>query len=287
MKPAILVQLDTDAHPSVFDRVVALDAGCDQVLSYGGVAPETVTPLVHGCIFTRGGADLARTAIFVGGSDADAAEALFAAARAAMLPRFGLTVSAMLDPNGANTTAAAAVHVASKHLMLNRSSALVLGGTGPVGRRAARLLARAGANVRVGSRQKARAEAVCAAIRKAVPDAKLEAVAVATSADGPTALAGRDLVIAAGAPGSLLLPKKLRDQCQTLKVALDLNGVPPAGIEGIELTDTGTERDGVICYGAIGVGGTKMKLHKAALRSLFARNDLVLDVDEVMELAGE
>ena len=46
----LLVQLDPDRHPSSFDRIVAYDAGADDVLSYGGVAPEDVTPLVHGAI---------------------------------------------------------------------------------------------------------------------------------------------------------------------------------------------------------------------------------------------
>ena len=66
---SILVQLDTDPQPSVFDRVVAVDAGVDQLFSYGGATPETVESLVHGAIFTRGVPDLSRTAIFVGGSD--------------------------------------------------------------------------------------------------------------------------------------------------------------------------------------------------------------------------
>ena len=64
----ILIQLDTDPQPSVFDRVAALDAGADQLFSYGNVTPEQVRDLVHGAIFTRGPADLKRTAIFIGGS---------------------------------------------------------------------------------------------------------------------------------------------------------------------------------------------------------------------------
>ena len=51
----LLLQLDADRHPSSFDRIVALDAGADEVLSYGGVTPDDVAPLVHGAIFTRGG----------------------------------------------------------------------------------------------------------------------------------------------------------------------------------------------------------------------------------------
>src|SRR5437588_9802310 len=99
-KRSILIQFDTDPQPSVFDRVVAVDAGADHVFAYGGVKPEAVRDLVHGCIFTRGPKDLHRTAIFVGGSDVAAGEAVLAAARAAMIPPYGLQVSVMLDPNG-------------------------------------------------------------------------------------------------------------------------------------------------------------------------------------------
>ncbi len=284
-KPSILVQLDTDPQPSVFDRVVAVDAGVQHVFSYGGVTPENVKPLVQGCLFTRGSADLKRTAIFVGGSDLAAGEALFAAVKSHLIPSYKLTVSVMLDSNGANTTAAAAVRAASRHLDLGKTKSLVLGGTGPVGQRVARLLAMHGGHVRIGSRQKERAEAVCATLRALFPNATLEAVAVATSTDGPAALDGRELVVAAGAGGVVLLPKKHRDTCKTLKVMIDLNGEPPAGIEGVEPFDKGTAKDGVLAYGSAGVGGTKMRTHRAAVAELFARNDATFDIDEIYAIA--
>lgn len=284
-KPTILVQLDTDPHPSVFDRVVAVDSGVQQLFSYGGVKPEHVMPLVHGCIFTRGPRDLHRTAIFVGGSDVAAGEAVLAEVRKHLIPQYGMTVSVMLDSNGANTTAAAAVRAASRHLDLATTNSLVLGGTGPVGQRVARLLAGHGGHVRIGSRTKDKAEAVCEVIRRAVPKARVEGVAVGSSSDGPKALDGRSLVVAAGAAGAVLLPKKVRDAGKDLRVAIDLNAVPPAGIEGVEVGDRGKERDGLICYGAIGVGETKMKAHKAAVRALFESNSAVLDIDAVYALA--
>src|SRR5688572_13769871 len=111
-KPTILVQLDTDPLPSVFDRAVAVDAGVQHIFSYGGITPQNVMPLVHGCIFTRGGKDLARTAIFVGGSDVVAGEAVLAEVKKHLIPQYGLSVSLMLDSNGSNTTAAAAVRAA-------------------------------------------------------------------------------------------------------------------------------------------------------------------------------
>jgi hypothetical protein len=284
-KATILVQLDTDSLPSVFDRVVAVDSGAQHIFSYGGVTPQNVMGLIHGCIFTRGPKDLNRTAIFIGGSDVSAGEAVLAAARKHLIPQYGLSVSLMLDSNGANTTAAAAIRAAGRHLDLSSAYSLVLGATGPVGQRVVRLLAKAGGHVRVGSRQKEKAEAVCAIVRANLPSAKLEAVGVSSSSDGPAALDGRNLVVAAGAAGVVLLPKKVRDACKTLKVAIDLNGVPPAGIEGVELNDKGTERAGVACYGALGVGGTKMKIHKAAIAKLFTGNNAVLDIEDIYNLA--
>ncbi len=284
-KRKILIQLDADPQTSVFDRVVAIDAGADEVFSYSAVKPEQVRDLVHGAIFTRGSKDLKSMAFFVGGSDVAAGEVLFQEVVRHMLPQFGLRVSVLLDANGANTTAAAAVRAASRHLELNGVPALVLGGTGPVGQRVGWLLAREGAQVRVGSRQASRAEGVCQTLRGKVPGAVVEAVATAGPYDVVRALEGRHLVIAAGAAGALLLPRSVRTACSTLKVAIDLNAVPPLGIEGIEVTDKASQRDSVIAYGAIGVGDTKMKIHKAAVARLFERNDQLLDAKEVYQLA--
>jgi hypothetical protein len=126
-KRKILIQLDSDTHPSVFDRVVAVDAGVDEQFSYGGVKPEDVRDLIFGAIFTRGVKELRNTAVFIGGSDVSRGEAMLAAATASF---FGpLRVSLMLDANGANTTAAAAVLAAGRECALSGAVALVLGGT--------------------------------------------------------------------------------------------------------------------------------------------------------------
>lgn len=281
-KPKILVQLDSDPHASVFDAVVAIDAGVDHLLQYGGVAPEQVRDLVHGAIFTRGGADLRNTAIFVGGSDVAAGEKLLEQVRSAC---FGpMRVSVMLDANGANTTAAAAVLAAARHVPLKDAEATVLAATGPVGQRAVRLLARQGAKVRVSSRSLDRAQAVCDALRPMLDGAALTPVAAGSPHETASAIDGAQIVIAAGAAGVELLSEETRRQIQSLRVVIDLNAVPPLGVGGMKATDKAQERDGQICYGALGVGGTKMKIHKAALAQLFASNDLVLDAEEIYAL---
>ncbi len=284
-KRKILIQLDSDVQASVFDRVVAIDGGAEELFTYAGVKPEQVQGLVHGAIFTRGPKDLKSTAIFIGGSDVAAGERLLAECLKHMIPSFGLRVSVLLDANGANTTAAAAVRAAARHLDLASCKALVLGGTGPVGQRVARLLAGAGAQVRVASRQQSRAVAVCEEIRKKIPNAQLEPVGIAGPGDLTKALQGQTLAIAAGAAGVVLLPQSARTNCPTLKVAIDLNAVPPLGVEGVEVSDKGADRHGAIAYGALGVGATKMKVHKAAIAKLFEQNDLVLDAEEIYEIA--
>ena len=280
----ILIQLDTDPLPSSFDRVVAIDAGVDELFSYGGVTPENVVSLVHGAIFTRGPADLKHTAIFVGGSNTVAGEALLAAIQKAF---FGpMRVSVLCDPNGSNTTAAAAVRSATRHLDPAGTRALILGGTGPVGQRAARILSQLGADVRLASRSVDRAQTACDAIRAAVPEAKLEPVG-SSAEELDAALDGVQLLIAAGAAGVQFLRQDQWRSQESLRVAIDLNAVPPVGLEGIGVIDKGVEQGAVACYGAIGVGGLKMKVHKAAVQKLFESNDQVLDTDAVYKLATE
>ena len=120
-KRRILIQFDSDPHPSVFDSVVAVDAGADDLFRYGNLSPEEVRELVHGAIFTRGRKDLKYTAIFVGGSSVSRGESLLKAVTDSF---FGpMRVSVMLDANGCNTTAAAAVLIAQKHCTLPGATA--------------------------------------------------------------------------------------------------------------------------------------------------------------------
>ena len=293
MPKRILLQLDTDPQASTFDAVVAVDAGADVLLRHSGVTATNVVPLVHGAMFTRGGADLAGTAIFVGGSDVPAAEEVAAAVRKAF---FGpVRVSVLLDPSGANTTAAAAVVAAGRHLPLSDPhagiEAVVLGGTGPVGQRVVRLLAGLGASVTVVSRSRDRAREVCERVRAKVPLAKLQAIqADGSSATEPAlaqSLATAALVVACGAAGVTLLDESGRAAAKSARVLVDLNAVPPAGIAGVAATDKAKEEGAAILYGALGVGGTKMKIHKEAIRRLFETNDASFDAEELLAIGME
>lgn len=284
-KPRILVQLDGDVQASVFDGVVAVDAGVDHLFRHAGVTPDQVRDLVYGAMFTRGPKDLHHTAIFVGGSNVALGEDLLKRVTDCF---FGpLRVSVMLDANGANTTAAAAVLAAGRHVPLGQSTVLVLAATGPVGQRVVKLLAAEGAAIRVASRNAQRAEAICRTIGQEHPDASLVAVQTATEQEAQAAMDGAQVVIAAGAPGIELVSAQQLQSCDGLKVAIDLNAVPPLGIGGIAVGDQAVDHQGLIGYGAIGVGGTKMKIHAAAVQRLFTANDIVLDAAEIYAIGRE
>ena len=283
-KPKLLVQLDTDPQPSLFDRVVAFDAGADHVLSYGNVQVEQVHPLVHGAIFTRSGPDLKRTALFVGGSDVTAAERLLTEVRRHMIPQYGLRVSVLFDANGANTTAAAAVQAIARHLPLAGLPVVVLGGTGPVGQRIALLLAARKADVR--HRRRGPSGSRPAGASGGGAGSRCDGRLDGHRRDRRTGRgAGRPVGGGVGGRGgrSGAVPGRAGQAGGKLKLAVDVNAVPPSGIEGVEVGDKGTTRDGVVCYRALGVAA-KMKLHRAAVAALFESNDQILDAEEVYAL---
>lgn len=279
----LLLQLDSSPHPSVFDQVVAYDGGADAVMSYGGVTDAEVRDLVHGTIFTRGPKDLHHTAIFVGGTDMVAGERLLAAVRKTF---FGpMRVSVMLDSNGSNTTAVAAVAKLTQAVGDVRGRrAVVTAATGPVGLRAAGLLAKAGAEVTVTSRRPIDA-AVLATLRERF-GGSVNAAVVADASAMSSVLDGAELLLNTGPAGVCLVPQGAWAG-RGLRAVADLNAVPPLGIDGVDVMDNGAERQGSVAFGALGVGHFKMKVHKACIARLFERNDQVLDAETIADVARE
>ena len=147
-----------------------------------------------------------------------------------------------------------------------------------------RLLAQAGAKVRVASRDLKRAQATCDAVSKRVNGAQLTAWQAGNPAEAAAALDGTGLVIAAGPPAAQLLTADAWHKSKSLSVAIDLNAVPPTGIEGIKVSDKAEQHGSVVTYGAIGVGGLKIQIHKAAVRQLFVRNDQVFDAEAIFQI---
>jgi hypothetical protein len=281
----LLLQLDSSRLPSVFDQVVAYDAGADAIMSYGGVTEGDVRDLIHGCIFTRGPRDLHNTAVWIGGSNMSIGEQLLALAQDAMFDP--LRVSIMLDSNGSNTTAVAAVVKIEETVGdLQGKQVLVLAGTGPVGQRAAGLLARDGARVTITSRKPEQGDKARQFI-SARFDVQVDAVTFNDPVQLPEICQGVQILLNSGPAGVQMVPKSAWTALKSLEVAVDLNAVPPLGIEGVEVSDAGKQRDGVAVFGAFGIGNFKTKLHKACVARLFTRNDLVLDAEAIADVARE
>ena len=279
----LLLQLDSSRLPSVFDQVVAYDAGADEIMSYGGITEGDVRDLIHGCIFTRGPKDLKNTAVWIGGSNMSAGEQLLAMAQDALFAPY--SVSLMLDSNGSNTTAVAAVVKIEETLGdLRGKKVVILAGTGPVGQRAAGLLAKDGAHVTITSRKPEQGDKARQFIGVRF-DVEVEAVALADPSGLPRVLDGVEILLNSGPAGVQMVPRSAWTAAKSLKVAVDLNAVPPLGIEGVDVNDAGEKREGVVVYGAFGVGNFKTKLHKACVAKLFTRNDLVLDAEAIADVA--
>jgi len=280
----LLFQFDTDRHPASFDTVVAYDGGADHVIGHGNLTPDNVGPLVDGTIFTRAPKDKKYTAIFIGGSDLQAGEALLEAVKAKFFANF--RVSVMLDSNGSNTTAAAGVARIAASTAVRGKKAVVLAGTGPVGQRAAALLAREGAEVVLTSRSLERARAACEAMKQRF-GVEITPVEAIDSAARAAVIRDAHIIFATGAAGVQLLEESQWKDLPQLEVLVDANATPPLGIEGVDMMDRGTERYGKICWGAIGFGTLKLAVHRVCIAKLFERNDLILDAEEIYAIAKE
>lgn len=280
----LLFQFDTDVLPSSFDTVVAYDGGADHVIGHGGVTPDNVRSLVEGTIFTRAPKDKKNTAIFVGGSDMAAGQELFNAVQKHFFA--GFRVSVMMDSNGSNTTAAAAVAKLATSGSLKGKKAVVLAGTGPVGQRAAVMLTQEGAEVSITSRHIFNAEQACFAMKERFGVA-LTAVEAADMDARADAIQDANIVFATGAAGiELLKPEHWQDN-PNIELMADANATPPLGIGGTDMMDKGIDRHGKIIWGAIGFGSLKLVLHRACIAKLFEDNKQVFDAELIFKLAKE
>jgi hypothetical protein len=284
----VLLQLDTDEHPSPFDAIVAYDADVDVLLSHDGVKPEAVRGLVQDAFFTRGVDDLRTMAVWVGGKRVAAGEKVFAEVQKAFFGPF--RVSVMLDSNGCNTTAATTIARIAKARSVAGSGAVVLG-LGAVGLRSAVLLQKEGCDVTVAAlppdlfgddRPYHRPQGVEVAqrlgldVREPADRSQLEAM-----------LDGAEIILSAGPAGVQVLRRDFWAQHPTVELLADYNAAEPLGVEDTKATDDLAEYDGKLVLGALAIGGPKMKVHKACVRRLFESNDQLLDTDAVYAIAKE
>ncbi|WP_088281233.1 NAD(P)-dependent methylenetetrahydromethanopterin dehydrogenase [Ideonella sp. A 288] len=293
-RPYILHMFTPGRQMSPFDINMAADAGYQIIVPYCEVGVDGIAGLTQDTIFSRGPKGVARTGIFIGGRDALMAADMVEQSKAAMVKPF--VVSVMADPSGAYTTAAAMV--ACVEAALKRSTGLglegqrvvILGGTGPVGRIAGVIAAQAGAEVFLSSRN-----GIDAAEAAAAETGKRFGVTIHGLSGGDPAavrasIGQADILLACAAAGVQVVSAEALGAAQRLKVAADVNAVPPAGIAGVDAMDNRKPLPGMsaVGIGALAVGNVKYQTqHRLLVRMQQAEKAVVLSFAEAFAVARE
>nr|MDO8090124.1 methylenetetrahydromethanopterin dehydrogenase [Candidatus Sigynarchaeota archaeon] len=292
----ILYFLDTDQHASPFDINMALDAGFDIVIPLGGVTPDQAQKLVQDIIFSRGPKGAKYTAIFVGGSNVNQAQEIFEKAVKSLVPPFEVPI--IFDPRGACTTASALVAKAEEAVVtlnlgdVEKMKVAVLGGTGPVGRYACVLAAKLGCKVYMvetwSGASKDYAKAVAADLNEKF-DVEIEGVFAPNKEQLMAVVQEADIVFSVAKAGVQLLSKEDVDNLSPKKLLLDVNAVPPLGVEGLDRNDDKKElKNEVYGIGSLAIGKLKRQVEEALLRKAKeTKGRAVLDHLAAFEIARE
>jgi len=286
-KRSILHMLDPMPNNSPFDINMAMDAGFDVLMPYSNVKLDNVYRLTQDTIFSRSPSGVKRTGIFIGGRDLALAIDMLTTCQQAMVPPFEVSVFA--DPSGAFTTAAALVACVEKELKIKHGkelkdcNALVFGGTGPVGIATGIIASLAGADTALVDHLSVdTAQDVANAYNRRFA-CTLKAAVAGNDADKTKLIANADIIFCAAKAGVQVLSSAVLKEATQLKVAGDVNAVPPLGIEGVKRNDLGiplihaTNSTGAVGVGALAVGNVKYQLQHEMLK-------LMLDTDKPLYL---
>jgi methylene-tetrahydromethanopterin dehydrogenase len=292
--PYLLFYLDTDAKASPFDICMAYDIGYKAVIPYENVTPEDAKTIVLDAMLSRGPKAVKHTVFLIGGKNAEKAEEVFEAVKNSMFPPFKASI--IVDPAGAYTTAAAMVAkiedalVSHKLGELKDKTCAVLG-TGAVGQIAAVLLAKKGCDVMIASLNpkrtdgKEHAEGIAKLLAKD-HGVQVQGIFAPTSADKIEILKKADVVMCAGIRGVRIIDKDMLNEVEHMQVLVDINAVPPFGVEGIELKDDMREMaTGIFAIGALAVGDLKHKLEKEILLEARSNEKEIYNYNTALPLA--
>jgi methylene-tetrahydromethanopterin dehydrogenase len=293
-RPYILHMFTPGRQMSPFDINMAADAGYQIIVPYCEVGVDAITGLTQDTIFSRGPKGVTRTGIFIGGRDALVAADMLERAQSAMFKPF--LVSLMADPSGAYTTAAAMVACVEAALLRRHSTGLagqrvlILGGTGPVGRIAGVIAAGAGASVVLSSRNGIDVAEQAARETGQRFGVSLHGVSGGDPAAVRTSLGQADVVLACAAAGVQVVSPEALAAAPQLKIAADVNAVPPEGIAGVGVMDDAKPLAGTAALGigALAVGNVKYQTqHRLLLRMQQAEQAVTLSFGEAFSVARE
>ena len=267
--PYLLHMFNPTKNVSPFDVNMAYEADFDGVIPYSNVTVEEVYGLTQDAIFSRGATGVKRTGIFIGGREFGLAIDMLNKAKTAMVPPFEVSVFA--DPSGAITTAAALIALVEFWVTKQTGADLqgkvihIFGGTGPVGICAGILAASCNAEVYITSHRGADVAQRIADEYNSRYKVEMHGAGSGTEQDVEKFLQDSNVVIGAAKAGVRVMSKSQLEQARNLIVAADVNAVPPAGIEGVEVNDMGKKIElacaDVLGIGALAIGNLKYKVH--------------------------
>ena len=297
-KRSILHMLDPMPNNSPFDINMAMDAGFDVLMPYSNVKLDSVHRLTQDAIFSRSPAGVKRTGIFIGGRDLGLAMDMLDASQHAMVPPFEVSVFA--DPSGAFTTAAALVACVEQELKVRHDkelkdcNALVFGGTGPVGIATGIIASLVGADTALVDHLAIDAASDVANAYNRRFGCTLKGACASSEADKAQLVANVDIIFCAAKAGIQVLSSAVLKEARQLKVAGDVNAVPPLGIEGIKRSDSGaplihaSNAPGAVGVGALAVGNVKYQLQNELLKLMLKTDKpLYLDFREAFNKARD
>jgi methylene-tetrahydromethanopterin dehydrogenase len=265
MAKRILYFLTPGENISPFDVTIAADSGFDMVVPLLKIELKNVAAIIQDAIFCRPPKRFNDTGIFIGGRDIHLATDMFQNAKNAMVGPFQVGVFA--DPNGAYTTSASIVALIEKslkqyHNVDFKGRKVSVFGTGPVGICTAVLAAQQGADVKL-CQLLADDEQRYAQLFFDRYDVNVTWVSALTNQEKTDVVEDAEVIVCAARAGIRILEGSLNN-AKNLLVVADSNAVPPSGVLGVGLNDSGTEveyKNGTFrSIGPMTIGNLKYKV---------------------------
>jgi len=286
---------DTDENASPFDINMAYDAGFDIVVPVSKMTTEHVPKLVQDAIFSR--KPNAPTTFFIGGSNVNEGEKIAKEVIKSLVPPFECPV--IIDPRGSHTTASAVVAMTidilnRKHGITNiKGKKVVIFGAGPVARIAAILAAKNNCETYIVETWDKSNEKLIMKLAKELSEEarqdenEIRGIFAPESQQRLDIVKDADIIWCLAAAGVEILSDDSIKKLKGKKIIIDINLVPPYGIEGIKPKYKNEEiYPGIFAIGALALGKLKADSEAQILKEAANTKGLkIFDYNYAFEVA--
>lgn len=264
---------DTDDNASPFDINMAYDAGYDVVIPISKITADQVPKLVQDAIFSR--KPKAPTTFFIGGSNVKEGEKIAKRVINSLVPPFECPV--IIDPRGSHTTAssivAKTIGIARERDIYDLSGKrVIIFGAGPVGRITAILAAKLKCKTYLVETWDKSSEIFIKNLAKELTEeagegsTKIIGVFAPNDEKKSIVIKDADIIWSLATAGVQILSKELIGKLKN-KIVIDINLVPPYGIDGLKPKDNNKEiYPGIFGTGALALGHLKSKIEALILK---------------------